>query len=1208
MADNVSTAAPTTSSPAKLPVKRKWAARFFVLGLMLLVSLAGITWFGPNIVAATALKQRVPKLLFPSFPGNVELGETSLGWLSPVVIHGLKATDDQGQPLLEVREFSTSETLWTLATRATDLGRLKLVEPVMHVALRNDGSNVEDVVTKYLNGLTGSGPAADVQVEIEFAKVELNHKQANRQATIEPLSLRVVSLKGTLDELDLVAGKLPKDKSEADNSEWFAVRFGGVDKNAGELEKRRSSDSKPLLIRASNWKLERFAAALCRVQPNADLSGVLDADCRGSVSLTTDPLEWEWSGRVTLSQLLVAGLNGMKQDRLVLEEVSLSGRASSSKGRLSMTDLQVATGVGDLTATGEIPLVGWTGKSSADVVRSLLSEEDYRIAGHVDLKQLAAKLPQTMRVREGTEITGGKVAIEFVGADVEQQRRWTGLVTLAGLSAIKDGQRLAWDAPLETRFRAHQDRAEIVVDELLCSSDFLQLKGSGTLADAKFRAVGDLTKLQDNIERFIDLGHEQLSGRMQANGAIRRDDNGRVQLTSDIALDDFAYVVSKETEWREQHLELKLAAVGQSEKTQTQKLTRIDSATLRLSSAGDVLELTLQQPVDLMAKEPAYAATTTLNGLLTTWQNRLRPIVSTSDWRLAGTVDLSAAVTSRAAQIDVTQVTATFSELAARGPEWLIQEPQLKLVTAGVWDGAKQTWTSPRTTLVGSSVACEVDNLVCVLGKSGLAKLAGDAKYRADLKQVSKWKNQALAMPSFFVGGTLTGTATVTDQADVLSGNLDGQVEQLELFQLQTAAGQKPKWEPLWSEPQLRLGGKGAYDSKSDKLVVEGTSFAVDGVSMTAKGQLEQCSTKQRVDLSGEFAYDWDTLAKRFSESFRQNVQLTGKDHRSFALRGTLANAALTSAASANNANAQVSDLSGQAGIGWASANAYGMIFGPADIALRIDKGVGRLNPIDMAVNEGKLHLEPQFRFDVTPSLLVLPKEKVLDQVRLSPELCNQWLKFVAPLLADAAQVDGKFSLDVAAGSLPLSAPTSGTLDGTFVVHEAQVRPGSLAAEIVGAVEQVRSIVQRRAPKSLNRERPFMKMPAQEVPFRLTEGRVAHQGATFVFSDLVVRTSGSVGLDESLDLIAEIPIKDDWLGSDGKLLGSLKGKSVQIPIRGTLTRPQLDNRVLAGLARDIGTSAIESLLEDQLKGKVPDKVDGVIKQGLDQLFAPKKKK
>ncbi|HLQ43312.1 MAG TPA: hypothetical protein VK137_01175, partial [Planctomycetaceae bacterium] len=237
-------------------------------------------------------------------------------------------------------------------------------------------------------------------------------------------------------------------------------------------------------------------------------------------------------------------------------------------------------------------------------------------------------------------------------------------------------------------------------------------------------------------------------------------------------------------------------------------------------------------------------------------------------------------------------------------------------------------------------------------------------------------------------------------------------------------------------------------------------------------------------------------------------------------------------------------------------------------------------------------------RLDVDPSLLVLPEEKVLDQVRLTPELCNQWLKFVAPLLADATQVDGKCSLDLAKGSLPLLSPTSGRLAGTLSVHQAAVRPGALAAEIVSAVEQVRSIIQRRSPRAGNSERVLLEMPAQAVPFQLAEGRVAHQGATFVVSDVVVRTSGSVGLDDSLNLIAEIPIKDEWLGNV-KALGSLKGKSVQIPISGTLSKPRMDGQVLANLARQMGRSAVENLL--------PDPTGGALQKGLDKLFAPKRK-
>ena len=80
MAENVTTV---------VPKKRKWKGRLLIAFLMLAGAAAGLAWFAPALIAMTALKQRVPKFLFPSYPGTIELGATSLGWLSPVVIHDL---------------------------------------------------------------------------------------------------------------------------------------------------------------------------------------------------------------------------------------------------------------------------------------------------------------------------------------------------------------------------------------------------------------------------------------------------------------------------------------------------------------------------------------------------------------------------------------------------------------------------------------------------------------------------------------------------------------------------------------------------------------------------------------------------------------------------------------------------------------------------------------------------------------------------------------------------------------------------------------------------------------------------------------------------------------------------------------------------------------------------------------------------------------
>ena len=110
-----------------------------------------------------------------------------------------------------------------------------------------------------------------------------------------------------------------------------------------------------------------------------------------------------------------------------------------------------------------------------------------------------------------------------------------------------------------------------------------------------------------------------------------------------------------------------------------------------------------------------------------------------------------------------------------------------------------------------------------------------------------------------------------------------------------------------------------------------------------------------------------------------------------------------------------------------------------------------------------------------------------------------------------------------------------------------------------------------------------------------------HEGLTFIVKNVTVRTSGSVGTDETISLVAEIGIRDEWLGNN-KALAGLKGQSIQIPMTGTLTRPQPDPRVFANLAQQIGGSALEGLLQD----KVGDKLDDAINNGLDKLLKRKK--
>jgi len=218
--------------------------------------------------------------------------------------------------------------------------------------------------------------------------------------------------------------------------------------------------------------------------------------------------------------------------------------------------------------------------------------------------------------------------------------------------------------------------------------------------------------------------------------------------------------------------------------------------------------------------------------------------------------------------------------------------------------------------------------------------------------------------------------------------------------------------------------------------------------------------------------------------------------------------------------------------------------------------------------------------------MFVLPAGPVIENVRLSPEMCQGWLKYVTPMLADSTRVDGRLSMSVTSAKVPLDDWQDLKSVGELTIHSADVRPGPLAQQFLEIAEQIKAIVNRKSTSNIvNPDEAWMKIDDQAVAFRMSHRRVYHDSLEIRIRDVVIRTRGSVGIDESIDLIAEIPIQDAWL-KDDRLLGAFRGQVIQVPISGTLTKPKVDRNVFQNLARQIGTAAGTKLLEDELQNQL----------------------
>jgi len=244
---------------------------------------------------------------------------------------------------------------------------------------------------------------------------------------------------------------------------------------------------------------------------------------------------------------------------------------------------------------------------------------------------------------------------------------------------------------------------------------------------------------------------------------------------------------------------------------------------------------------------------------------------------------------------------------------------------------------------------------------------------------------------------------------------------------------------------------------------------------------------------------------------------------------------------------------------------------------MKLAEGVLAAEPLTVAVNQGRVHLEPTLHLAPGPMNLTLPPGPLATEVQVTPAMCASALKFVAPVLAGVTAAQGTFSIELDRCRVPVDRPGDAELAGRLIVHSVEVGPGPLVRELA-------VLLQREAPARLRRE--------SVVPFYMAAGRVHHEELELIFPDLTIRTRGSVGLDQSLWMVASMPVPPKWLIND-TLRSAFEGQEVRVPVGGTLTAPRLDRAELDRWNRRVLEHAAQNVIRDQ------------VDQGLDRLFGPR---
>ena len=96
-----------------------------------------------------------------------------------------------------------------------------------------------------------------------------------------------------------------------------------------------------------------------------------------------------------------------------------------------------------------------------------------------------------------------------------------------------------------------------------------------------------------------------------------------------------------------------------------------------------------------------------------------------------------------------------------------------------------------------------------------------------------------------------------------------------------------------------------------------------------------------------------------------------------------------------------------------------------------------------------------------------MPAGPLITNVRISPEVSEAMLKFVAPVLAGATQSEGLFSLQLDGARVPLGEPQRADSAGKLTVHSVRVVPGPMAREWIGLAQQIEVDRQATRPRGV---------------------------------------------------------------------------------------------------------------------------------------------
>lgn len=1106
---------------------------------------------------------------------TVEVENCDIGWRQGLRCYSLKYIAPDSGLLLVVDQISGSKGLLALLAAPKNLGTFQVHHPVL--TLSASGHPREK---------TAVTAPANVSRANEKETPQAPLGSASTPGTQQPPFWDALAMTMTVDEGRLVVtGPTIPSVVKGDFSGTSILRAGTANfdgqwqgrENQGQLLVNGFVDLPTKVNNALDTLVTKvkLKAKELQVAPILDFISQKNAAVPNGAGLLTAELAVSTAGTESIDILgkvacrdveLVGGFLGQDHVRLKTISAHIDGNKKSGN-EWQLADLHLDGDPGKVSAQGTFDKDGGQAQ----------------VSGTLFLPVLFAQLPHLLQMQQSAHVTTGDLKFSSVIEQTAQVQRISANASVASLQGEVKNQPFSWENGVRLLLAAERSGERIAVDQLDVTTVFMQVSGKGSLQDFSLQGHADLQKASQHLGQLFSLPWSG-GGTVTFHARSQMTDTKRYAM--DFQLESPNLVVRKNQQELVPEHPLQIKGTVSAPPTW---LWGKGGADLQVNSSGwpGSFDLT----VDNLQRSKGLA-TARYNLSSTMHLNRLSDVLHTLQivprkTTLAGEVNLAVAGFFTEKQVGVRSIDLQADDFFLLHGGTILQEDHIllqtkrPLVTEKVPVGIRPLSEEDSMTswldkgggltsvdrddkrlfvrdimLRSTSADLDLDVLTIDDVFSPLHSWRLDCHGQVNLDRLSSQVKKNNVLPASI---RLSGQSRFALRVDQQKAPYPVRLSLLSPdFHLATEE------KDLVGTGEVRLTSQVNGRLHTGDIHIEKLDVVTPPLHFSATGRLQRSTTPHLV-LKGEQTVHMAELSQILLALTGKQIDLQGDRPAPFELDTTLEGNVLNSAHFA--AAFWVKQIN------WAGVTGTAL-----NLPLRWDSGTIETG-VHGGLAGGKLNLDTTYLAKGEPPALSLPTgSKVLTDVQLDGPLSDGLLARIHPLFGILTRPSGTVDARVEELYWPVmeKGAEQARLRIVFDVSEVQL-------DSYGVLKQ--------ALDFMNLGDQPLTLDESEITCLGERGRISCTPVKILIADSTMTMSGSVGIDQSIDYLLEIPVTERLVGREGYRV--LKGATIKVPLRGSLRDPDFNKNMISKAIADVVNQAAGKAIEQQVEKLVPGLLEGI---------------